>query len=53
MFIIVAVGAKVFPVRPVGRIVVVISVFVMHREEMFGEVSKLSGAFGTDKTVNF
>jgi hypothetical protein len=34
MFIIVAVRAQVFPVRPVRGIVMVISVFVVHREQV-------------------
>lgn len=52
MFIIVAVRAQVFPVRPVRGIVVVISVFVVHREQMSRLDVELSGAFGTDEPVN-
>ena len=32
MFVIVAIGAQIFPVRTVRGIVVVIAVFVVHRE---------------------
>ena len=49
MFIIVAVSAQVFPVRTVRGIVVVISVFVVHGEQMSCLEVELSGALGTDK----
>ncbi len=52
MFIIVAVCAQVFPVRPVRGIVVVISVFVVHREQMSRLDVELSGALGADEPVN-
>lgn len=52
MFIIVAVDAKIFPVRPVRRIVVVIPVFVVHREHVPRLEVELSGAFGTNEPVN-
>ena len=52
MFIIVAIGAQVFPVRSVRGIVVVISVFVVHREQMSRLDVELSGALGADEPVN-
>jgi len=52
VFIIMAVHAKIFPVRPVRRIIVVIPVFVVHREQVSRFEVKLSGALGTDETVN-
>lgn len=52
MFIIVAVYAKVFPVRSVRRIVVVIAVFVVHREQVPGLDVEFSGAFGANESVN-
>ena len=52
MFIIVAVYAEVLPVRPVRRIVVVIAVFMVHREQVSGLEVKFSGAFGTNEPVN-
>ena len=52
MFIIVAVYAEVLPVRPVRRIVVVIAVFMVHREQVSGLEVELSGAFGTNEPVN-
>ena len=53
MFIIVAVRAQVFPVRPVRGVVVVISVFVVYREQVSSLEVELSGAFGANEPVNF
>ncbi len=53
MFIIVAVYAEVFPIRSVLGIVMVIAVFVVHREQVSGLEVKLSGAFGANEPVNF
>lgn len=52
MFIIMAVYAEVFPVRSVRWIVVVIAVFMVHREQMSGLEVEFSGAFGTNEPVN-
>ncbi len=52
MFIIVAVSAQVFPVRPVRGVVVVIPVFVVHRKQVSRFEVELSGALGTDEPVN-
>ena len=52
MFIIVTVHAKIFPVRSVWGIVVVIPVFVVHREQVSRLEVELSGALGTDEPVN-
>ncbi len=53
MFIIVAVFAQVFPVRPVRGIVVVIPIFVVYGEQVSRLEVELSGALGTDKPINF
>ncbi len=53
MFIIVAVHAQIFPVRPVRGIVVVIPVFVVHREQVPRLEVELSGALGANEAVNF
>ncbi len=52
MFIIVTIRAEVFPVRSIRGIVVVISVFVMHREQMSRLDVELSGTLGADEPVN-
>ncbi len=52
MFIIVAIDAEVFPVGAVGRIVVVVAVFMMDGEQMFVVFVKLPGAFRADQTMN-
>ncbi len=52
MFIIVAVRAEVFPVRPIWGIVVVISVFVVHREQVSRLKVEFSGALGANEPVN-
>ena len=52
MFIIVAVHPEVFPIRPVRGIVVVIPVFVVHREQVPRLEVELSGALGTNEPVN-
>ena len=52
VFVVVAVDAEVFPIRPVGRIVQVISVFVMNRQEMSRLFIKLSPTLGADEAMN-
>ena len=52
MFVIVAVHAQVFPIRSVRRIVVVISVLVVYREQVPCFEFELSGTFGTNEPVN-
>lgn len=52
MFVIVAVNTEVFPVRSVGRIVKVISVFVVNRQEMPCLFVELSPAFGADEAMD-
>jgi len=47
-----AVYAQVFPVRSVLGIVVVIAVFVVHREQVSRLEVEFSGAFGTNEPVN-
>lgn len=46
------IGAEVFPVRSVRGVVVVIAVFVMHRQEVSGLEVELSGAFCADQPVD-
>jgi len=52
VFIIVAVHAQIFPVRPVRGIVVVVPVFVVYREQVSCFEVELSGALGADEAVN-
>ena len=53
MFIVVAVNAQVLPVRPIGRVVQVISVFVVDSQEVSGLLIKFPAALGTDQTMDF
>jgi len=53
MLVIMAIDTKILPVRAVGRVVPVIAVFVMHREEMTVFRVELSAAFGADQAVDF
>jgi hypothetical protein len=52
VFILVAVNTQVFPVGSVGRIVPVISIFVVYGQEMPVFVSELPPALSTDESVN-
>ena len=52
MFVIVTVDAEVFPVGPVGRVVQVISVFVVDRQEMPRLFIELPPAFGADEAMD-
>jgi uncharacterized membrane protein len=52
VFIIVAVHAKVFPVRSVLGIVVVVAVFVVYREQVSRLEVEFSGALGANEPVN-
>ena len=52
MLIVVAVNAQVLPVRSIGRVVQVISVFVVYRQQMPGLFVKFSAALGTDQTMD-
>lgn len=52
MLFIVAVNAEIFPVRAIGRVVQVISIFVVDSEKMTGLVVKLSSTSGADETVD-
>ena len=51
MFVIVTVNAQVLPVRSIGRIIQVISVFVVDCQEMPCLFIELSPAFGTDEAM--
>ncbi len=53
MFVVVAVNAQVFPVRSIGRVVQVITIFVVDGQEMPCLFVELSPAFGTDETMDF
>ena len=53
MLIVVAVNAQVLPVRSIGRVVQVISVFVVNGQEVPGLFIKFSSALGTDQTMDF
>jgi hypothetical protein len=52
VFILVAVNTQVFPVGSVGRIVPVISIFVVYGQKMPVFVSELPPALSADKPVN-
>jgi hypothetical protein len=52
VFIIVAVDAQIFPVRPVHRIVVMVPVFVVYREQVPRLEIELPGALGTNEAMN-
>jgi hypothetical protein len=52
MFGVVAVDAEILPVGTIGRIVVVITVFMVNGEEMSVLLIKLPRARGADKAVD-
>ena len=52
MFGVMTVDAEVFPVGPIRRIVVVIAVSMMNGEEVPVFIIKLTGALGTDETMD-
>jgi hypothetical protein len=52
VLVVVAVNTQVFPVRSVRRIIQVISVFVVNRQEMPGFFVELSSAFGADEAMD-
>ena len=52
MFGVVAVDAEILPVGTIGRIVVVITVFMVNGEEMSVLLIKLPRALGADKAVD-
>jgi len=52
VFVIVAVNAEVFPVGSIGRIVQVISVFVVDGQEMSRLFIKFSAALGADEAMD-
>jgi hypothetical protein len=51
VFVIVAVNAEVFPVGAIGRIIQMISIFVVDGQEMSRLFIELPPAFGTDQTM--
>ena len=53
MHVIMTVGTEVFPVGAVGRIILVVAVFVMDGQKMPVYVFKLPSAFRADETVYF
>jgi hypothetical protein len=53
MLMFVAVNAEQFPVAAIGRIVIVIVVFVMHRELAKLLALKFAGAAATDRRKKF
>jgi len=52
VFVVVAVNAEVFPIRSVGRVIQVISVFVVDRQEMPRLFVELSSTFGADEAMD-
>jgi hypothetical protein len=53
VLVVVAVDAKVLPVRAIRRVVAVVAVFVMHSQEMPVLVFELSSAFRAYEAVYF
>ena len=51
MFVIMAVNAQIFPIRPVRRIIHVIPIFMVHRQEMPRFLIELSSTLGADETI--
>ena len=52
MFIFMAVDAEVLPVRPVRRVVVAVTVFVMDGQELPVLLIELPAAFGADHAMD-
>lgn len=52
MLVVVAVTAQVFPIAAIGRIVVVVAVFVVDRQLIQGGAIKLAAAFGADRPMD-
>ena len=52
MFVVMAVNAEVFPIRSVGRVIQVISVFVVNGQEMSCLFVEFSSAFGADEAMD-
>jgi hypothetical protein len=53
MFVVVTMGAEIFPVRAIRRIVVMIAVSVVDGQEIEACLVELPTALGTDRSVNF
>jgi hypothetical protein len=53
VLVIMTIDTKILPIRAVSRVVPVIAVFVMDREEMPVTGVKLSAALGADQAVDF
>ena len=51
VFVIVTVNTKILPVRPIRRVIHVVSIFMMDGQEMPRLIIKLSSTFGADETV--
>jgi hypothetical protein len=52
MLVLVAIDAQVFPVRTIGGIIQMISVFVMHRKKVPVFDIEFPPALGADQTMN-
>jgi hypothetical protein len=52
MFLIMAVNAKILPVRAVRRIIVVVAVFVVNGKEVSVRIIKFTSALGADEAMN-
>jgi len=53
VFVIVAINTQVLPVRSIGRVIQMISIFVVDGQEVPGLFIKFSAALGTDETMDF
>jgi hypothetical protein len=52
MLVIVAVNTEVLPVRPIGRVILVIPVPVMYCQQVEAGLIKLPAAFGADRSMD-
>ena len=53
MLIIMAIHAQVFPVRAVRGIIKVVTVFMVHGQQLLIFVGELPGALGANESVDF
>ncbi len=51
MFIIMTVNTKIFPIRTITGIIFMVSIFMVHREQVKVTLFKLSGAFSANPSV--
>jgi hypothetical protein len=52
MFIIVAMGAEILPIRSIGGVIVVVAVPVMYGQEVEARLIELTTALGADRAMD-